>query len=79
MEGTGIGILTDLIEAHELGRPPRVCGEDGLKALEIAIAMRESHRRGGVKVRLPLADRSLRIVSSDSVGDELPKRLRRTK
>ena len=77
MEGTGIGILSDLIEAHELGRSPRVCGEDGLKALEIAIAMRESHRRGGVKVRLPLADRSLRIVSSDSVGDALPKRLRR--
>ena len=39
-----------------------VCpGEFGLEALEIAIAMRESHRRGGVRVELPLADRSLML------------------
>jgi hypothetical protein len=34
-----------------------VYGEDGRQALEIAIALRESHRRGGVKVNLPLEDR----------------------
>ena len=46
------------IEAGE----EKICpGEFGREALEIAIALRESHRRGGVKVELPLKDRSLRI------------------
>jgi predicted dehydrogenase len=46
------------IEAGE----EKICpGEFGREALEIAIAMRESHRRGGVKIELPLEDRSLRI------------------
>jgi predicted dehydrogenase len=39
-----------------------VCpGEFGREALEIGIAMRESHRRGGVRVDLPVEDRSLRL------------------
>jgi predicted dehydrogenase len=46
------------IEAGE----ERTCpGEFGREALEIAIALRESHRRGHVRVDLPLADRSLRL------------------
>ena len=77
VEGVGITTLNDLIEAHEQGRPPRVSGEDGLQALEIAIAMRESHRRGGIKVALPLEDRSLKLIAGESVGDDLPKRVRR--
>lgn len=77
VEGTGIIVLNDLIEAMETGRPPRCSGEDGLKALEIGIAMRESHRRGGVKVDLPLNDRSLMIMSSETIGDDIPKRVRR--
>ena len=36
-------------------------GEFGREALEIAIALRESHRRGNVRVDLPLEDRSLRM------------------
>ena len=36
-------------------------GEFGREALEVAVAMRESHRRGGVRVDLPLADRGLRL------------------
>ncbi len=40
----------------------RICpGEFGREALEIAIAMRESHRRGNTRVDLPLKDRSLRM------------------
>ncbi len=38
-------------------------GEFGREALEIAIALRESHRRGGEKVQLPLEDRSLTIIA----------------
>jgi len=44
------------IEAGEETTSP---GEFGREALEIALAMRESHRQGGVRVDLPLADRSL--------------------
>ena len=36
-------------------------GEFGREALEIAIGLRESHRRGNVRVDLPLEDRSLRM------------------
>ena len=40
----------------------RICpGEFGREALEIALALRESHRRGNVRVDLPLEDRSLRM------------------
>ena len=76
VDGLGITALNDIIAAHQEGRPPRVSGEDGLQALEIAIAMRESHRRGGVKVTLPLDDRSQGLVAGESVGDDLPKRVR---
>ena len=75
-QGTGLTIVEDLAQAIEDGRPPRCSGEDGLAALEAAIAIRESHRRGGVRVTLPLGDRSLRIVSSETVGDEVPRRFR---
>ena len=74
--GSGLTIVSDLIEAAETGRPARCSGEDGCKALEIAIALRESHRRGGVRVDLPVADRSLRIVSAEALRDHLPARVR---
>jgi hypothetical protein len=54
-----------------------VYGEDGRQALEIAIALRESHRRGGVKVNLPLEDRKLQIMASESLYDNVPARIRR--
>jgi hypothetical protein len=47
----------------------RVCGmlsHGDQKVLEIAIGLRESHRRGFAPVRFPLADRSLKIVPHPS-------------
>ena len=41
--------------------------------------MRESHRRGFVRVDLPLEDRSLKMVSSETAGDEVPARIRRAR
>ena len=79
IQGTGLAIVEDMIAAIETGRATRCSGEDGRAALEIAIAMRESHRRGGVKVSLPLEDRSLRIVSSDTSNDDVSQRLRAAK
>ena len=40
--------------------------------LEVAIALRQSHRDGFVRVDLPLADRSLGILSSEIAQDETP-------
>jgi len=77
MQGMGLTIVADLINAIETGEPPKCSGEDGREALEVAVALRESHRRGGVKVSLPLADRGLRILSSEIRSDDVPARIRR--
>ena len=77
MQGMGLTIVDDIISSFENGHPPKCSGEDALKALETAIAMRESHRRGFVRVDLPLEDRSLKIVSGETIGDSVPARIRR--
>ncbi len=77
MQGTGITIIEDLIESMDTGRQPKASGEDGRAALETAIALRESHRRGGVRVALPIEDRSLRIRSLETFRDDTPARVRR--
>mgnify|MGYP001156811384 FL=1 len=51
------GIVTNLDE----NTAPLCPGEYGREALEIAIGLRESHRQGGEKIALPLADRTLKI------------------
>ena len=77
IQGMGLTIVADLINAIETGEPPKCSGEDARAALEIAIGLRESHRRGGVKVGLPLPDRGLRILSLEIGGDSIPARIRR--
>ena len=67
----------NLLAAMESGEQLHCDGEAGREALEIAIAMRESHRRGGVKVTLPLEDRSLRMVSSETLRGDAPVAVRR--
>jgi predicted dehydrogenase len=53
-------IVEALVEAIEDGAEMKVTTGDDLRhALEIAIALRQSHRRGGDPVHLPLEDRSL--------------------
>jgi len=75
--GTGVTIVEDIKQAIEGDQPPRCSGEDGLAALEIAMALRESHREGGSKITLPLADRSLRMLSAEIKDDATPARVRR--
>ena len=75
--GQGIITVDDLIDAMENNRPPRCSGADGRAALEVAIALRESHRRGGVRIDLPIEDRSLKIFSSETQADHTPARVRR--
>src|SRR3712207_1793702 len=66
-ESPNVRTLRDLLVCIETGKQPNCSGEEGRHVLEIAIAMRESHRRGGQRVDLPLADRSLRIVSQETL------------
>ncbi|MCZ6681138.1 MAG: Gfo/Idh/MocA family oxidoreductase [Candidatus Poribacteria bacterium] len=53
------GIVKNLDEGTE----PLCPGEYGREALEIAIGLRESHRRGGKKIELPLEDRRLTMLA----------------
>ena len=76
VESPNTRTVRDLLACIETGKEPNCSGADALHALEIAMAMRESHRRGGVRVELPLADRSLRIFSRETVGDSEPAAVR---
>jgi predicted dehydrogenase len=69
--------VLDLVECLDTGREPRCRGEDGRAVLEIALALRESHRQGGRRVALPLMDRTLAIRSSETLQGDLPVALRR--
>ena len=71
--------VRDLIACIETGKEPNCSGEDGLHALEVAIAIRESHRRGGTRVELPLEDRSLKILSSETLRGDEPAAIRRAR
>jgi len=77
MRGMGLSVIDDLIAGIETGAKPRCSDADGLAALEVAVALRESHRRGGVRVDLPLQDRTLGIQSSEIRQDDEPARVRR--
>ena len=74
---SGLSVIEDLVDCIKTGKQPRCSGLDGRKALEIAIAMRESHRQGGRRVDLPLANRTQRILSSEIRSDAVPARVRR--
>lgn len=54
--------INALIDSVEQGIEPRGNGDNGRKALEITIALRESHRRGHSPVRLPLEDRNQTVI-----------------
>ena len=77
MRGMGLMVIDDLIDGIEHGTKPRCSDTDGLAALEVAVALRESHRQGGRRVDLPIADRSLGIQSSEIRQDDVPARVRR--
>ena len=64
-----IATVQSIVDSLEKDIEPRGSGDNGRKVLEIAIALRESHRRGHVPVRLPLEDRSLRLFPKSSRMD----------
>jgi len=56
-----VSCLEDLVEAYETGRPSLGQVEVAHHATEICLAVAESHRRGGVRVELPLENRDLYV------------------
>lgn len=77
IQGMGLTVIEDLVQAVETGDPTACTADDGRKALEIALAMRESHRQGFRRVDLPLEDRSLQMLSAEIANDDEPARIRR--
>jgi predicted dehydrogenase len=69
--------VLDIVACLESDKQPTCSGADGLAALEVAIGLRESHRRGGARVALPLADRGLAIRSAETLRGDLPQALQR--
>ena len=56
------GGIQSIVESLDRGIEPRCSGANMAKVLEIAIGLRESHRRGHAPVHFPIEDRSLKIV-----------------
>lgn len=71
-----VGQLKDIVACLDTGKEPNCSGDMGRHLLEIAIAIRESHRRGNARVDLPLADRTLKIRSSETLSGDTPQALR---
>jgi predicted dehydrogenase len=58
-----IDAITHLVDCLDHGKTPYCTGEDGLKALEIICALRESADRDGAHVELPLKGSAIRLPS----------------
>ena len=58
--------VQSIVDALEQDIEPRSSGDNGRKVLEMAIGVRESHRRGHAPVRFPLEDRTLRMIPHQS-------------
>jgi len=54
--------VQSMVDALEKGQEPSCTGENMRTSLEIAIALRESHRRSFQPVKMPLEDRKLMIM-----------------
>ena len=57
------GAVADMVACLETDKEPDCNGEDGYAALEIAIAMRESYRRGSARINLPFEDKEARLIT----------------
>ena len=70
----GVRAVYDMIQCTETGKEPNNPGDEALHDLEVAVALRESHRQGGRRIDLPITDRSLKIISSEDIRfPDLPR------
>jgi predicted dehydrogenase len=77
IESDNVGAVRDFVRCLESDKYPDCTGEDGRAALEVALAMRESHRQGGRQIALPLTDRSLTMRSWETLSGDLPRAMAR--
>ena len=56
--------VADMIQCLETDKEPDCNGEDGYAALEIALAMRESYRRGSARIDLPFGDKGAQMITA---------------
>ena len=56
-----INIIMDLVRALDTGEPPRGGVEKARHGVEIMVAILESHRKGGVRIEMPLKESGLRM------------------
>jgi len=61
IQPTALNAVDDICEALDEGREARCTMRDGRAALEIAMAIRDSHRRGGARIQMPFGDLDARI------------------
>jgi len=61
--GTLVAAIEELVACIEEGRASRSSGHDGRAALELALAVYESHARGGARLALPMQNRALTVLS----------------
>ena len=54
--------IQSIVDSIEQDIEPRCSGDNMRKVLELSIALRESHRRNHAPVKLPVEDRSLKII-----------------
>ncbi len=62
-KSTLVTAIEELTACIEEGRESRSSGQEGRAALELAVAVYQSHARGGAQVPLPLQDRELAVKS----------------
>lgn len=71
-----VGVVRDIVRCLDQGTSARAPGDLGRHLLEVAVAIRESHRRGVVRVDLPIVDRRLGIRSFDTLGGGVKSAMR---
>ena len=78
IESATVRAVRDIMHCIETGDEPVSSGEDGRHDLEVAVAVRESHRKG-VKVALPIEDRTQRINSYETLlsAEDLPRAIQK--
>lgn len=73
----GVGQVKDAIACIETGKTPNCSGDMAVHLLEIAIALRQSHRQGNARIDLPLSGRDQVLRSAETLRGDRPRALSR--
>jgi predicted dehydrogenase len=79
IDSPNVRAIRDILHCTETGDQPLSSGEDGRHDLEVAVALRESHRQGGKRIDLPFPDRSQKINSYEVLLGDEPRAIARAR